>query len=170
MSKTAQRYGRPDRRSCLSAVCGQRQTTPPPPRFWRRGRCCGNYSSAGGPERRAPRWSMPCAKRSDADHDIWSGSPSRMRSVRRISLGMTTRPSSSMRRTIPVAFKSQASSFAISFRKLRFYSTTFFYARGANSAAGGSAFLSPVIDKPLSANIIKNERILKQGEGTWRGI
>ena len=32
------------------------------------------------------------------------GSPSRMRMVRRISLGMTTRPRSSMRRTIPVAF------------------------------------------------------------------
>ena len=35
---------------------------------------------------------------------ISSGSPRRMRWVRRISLGMTTRPSSSMRRTIPVAF------------------------------------------------------------------
>lgn len=33
-----------------------------------------------------------------------SGSPSRIRMVRRISLGMTTRPKSSMRRTIPVAF------------------------------------------------------------------
>ena len=32
------------------------------------------------------------------------GSPSRMRMVRRISFGMTTRPRSSMRRTIPVAF------------------------------------------------------------------
>ena len=35
---------------------------------------------------------------------ICDGSPSRIRSVRRISLGMTTRPRSSMRRTIPVAF------------------------------------------------------------------
>ena len=35
---------------------------------------------------------------------ICDGSPSRMRMVRRISLGMTTRPRSSMRRTIPVAF------------------------------------------------------------------
>ena len=35
---------------------------------------------------------------------ISSGSPLRMRWVRRISLGMTTRPSSSMRRTMPVAF------------------------------------------------------------------
>ena len=35
---------------------------------------------------------------------ISSGSPRRMRWVRRISLGITTRPSSSMRRTIPVAF------------------------------------------------------------------
>ena len=32
------------------------------------------------------------------------GSPSRIRMVRRISLGMTTRPRSSIRRTIPVAF------------------------------------------------------------------
>ena len=35
---------------------------------------------------------------------ISSGSPSRIRMVLRISLGMTTRPKSSMRRTIPVAF------------------------------------------------------------------
>ena len=35
---------------------------------------------------------------------INNGSPSRIRIVRRISLGMTTRPKSSMRRTIPVAF------------------------------------------------------------------
>ena len=35
---------------------------------------------------------------------ISSGSPSRIRMVLRISLGMTTRPRSSMRRTIPVAF------------------------------------------------------------------
>ena len=35
---------------------------------------------------------------------ISSGSPRRMRWVRRISFGMTTRPSSSMRRTMPVAF------------------------------------------------------------------
>ena len=33
-----------------------------------------------------------------------SGSPSRIRIVRRISLGITTRPRSSIRRTIPVAF------------------------------------------------------------------
>ena len=37
-------------------------------------------------------------------HVINDGSPSRIRSVRRISLGMTTRPRSSMRRTMPVAF------------------------------------------------------------------
>ena len=37
-------------------------------------------------------------------HVINDGSPSRIRMVRRISLGMTTRPRSSMRRTIPVAF------------------------------------------------------------------
>ena len=35
---------------------------------------------------------------------VCDGSPSRMRMVRRISLGMTTRPKSSIRRTIPVAF------------------------------------------------------------------
>ena len=35
---------------------------------------------------------------------ICDGSPSRIRMVRRISLGITTRPRSSMRRTIPVAF------------------------------------------------------------------
>ena len=35
---------------------------------------------------------------------ICNGSPSRIRMVRRISLGMTTRPRSSIRRTIPVAF------------------------------------------------------------------
>ena len=35
---------------------------------------------------------------------ISSGSPSRMRMVRRISLGMTTRPRSSILRTMPVAF------------------------------------------------------------------
>ena len=35
---------------------------------------------------------------------ICDGSPSRIRRVRRISLGMTTRPRSSIRRTIPVAF------------------------------------------------------------------
>lgn len=35
---------------------------------------------------------------------INNGSPSRIRMVRRISLGITTRPRSSMRRTIPVAF------------------------------------------------------------------
>ena len=37
-------------------------------------------------------------------NDICNWSPSRIRMVRRISLGMTTRPKSSMRRTIPVAF------------------------------------------------------------------
>ena len=35
---------------------------------------------------------------------VCDGSPSRMRMVRRISLGITTRPKSSIRRTIPVAF------------------------------------------------------------------
>ena len=35
---------------------------------------------------------------------VCDGSPSRIRMVLRISLGMTTRPRSSMRRTMPVAF------------------------------------------------------------------
>ena len=39
---------------------------------------------------------------------ICDGSPSRMRRVRRISFGMTTRPRSSMRRTMPVAFISKS--------------------------------------------------------------
>ena len=37
-------------------------------------------------------------------NDVSDGSPSRMRRVRRISLGMTIRPRSSTRLTIPVAF------------------------------------------------------------------
>ena len=37
-------------------------------------------------------------------NDVNSGSPSRIRIVLRISFGITTRPKSSMRRTIPVAF------------------------------------------------------------------
>lgn len=41
---------------------------------------------------------------SDCFHVINDGSPSRIRRVRRISLGMTTRPRSSIRLTIPVAF------------------------------------------------------------------
>ena len=42
--------------------------------------------------------------RSHGSNVVGDGSPSRIRMVRRISLGMTTRPRSSMRRTIPVAF------------------------------------------------------------------
>ncbi len=41
---------------------------------------------------------------SDTVNVVCSGSPSRIRMVRRISLGMTTLPRSSIRRTIPVAF------------------------------------------------------------------
>ena len=37
-------------------------------------------------------------------NDVCNGSPSRIRKVRRISFGMTIRPRSSTRRTIPVAF------------------------------------------------------------------
>ena len=50
------------------------------------------------------RSSIPKQKRSHDPNVICDGSPSRIRMVRRISLGMTTRPRSSMRRTIPVAF------------------------------------------------------------------
>ena len=39
---------------------------------------------------------------------VCNGSPSRIRSVRRISFGITTRPRSSIRRTMPVAFISQS--------------------------------------------------------------
>lgn len=42
--------------------------------------------------------------RSNRVNAISNGSPSRIRMVRRISLGMTTRPRSSILRTIPVAF------------------------------------------------------------------
>ena len=42
---------------------------------------------------------------SNGDNIVNNGSPSRIRSVRRISLGITTRPKSSIRLTIPVAFK-----------------------------------------------------------------
>ena len=46
---------------------------------------------------------------------ICDGSPSRILSVLRISLGMTTRPSSSILRTIPVAFMVLYSSWIIHF-------------------------------------------------------
>ena len=42
-------------------------------------------------------------------NDVSDGSPSRIRIVLRISFGMTTRPRSSMRLTIPVAFIGQFS-------------------------------------------------------------
>ena len=47
---------------------------------------------------------IPKQNRSHHSNVICDGSPSRIRIVRRISLGMTTRPRSSIRRTIPVAF------------------------------------------------------------------
>ena len=50
---------------------------------------------------KSPIAKQNCSHRANV---ICDGSPSRMRRVRRISLGMTTRPRSSMRRTIPVAF------------------------------------------------------------------
>ena len=63
---------------------------------------------------------------------ICDGSPSRMRSVRRISFGITTRPSSSILLTMPVAFKSQASlKFRLFHGRLRFYSAAFFYTAAA---------------------------------------
>ena len=50
------------------------------------------------------RSSMAKQNLSHRVNDVCNGSPSRIRMVRRISLGITTRPKSSMRRTIPVAF------------------------------------------------------------------
>ena len=47
---------------------------------------------------------IPAQNLSHCSNFISNGSPSRIRIVRLISLGMTTRPRSSMRRTIPVAF------------------------------------------------------------------
>ena len=48
--------------------------------------------------------SIPQQNCSHRVNDVCNGSPSRIRMVRRISFGMTTRPRSSIRRTIPVAF------------------------------------------------------------------
>ena len=53
---------------------------------------------------RSPNFRTPSIKISSFVNVISSGSPSRMRMVRRISLGITTRPRSSMRLTMPVAF------------------------------------------------------------------
>ena len=50
------------------------------------------------------RSSMAKQNFSHGGNVVCNGSPSRILSVRRISLGITTRPRSSMRRTIPVAF------------------------------------------------------------------
>lgn len=52
---------------------------------------------------RFPNSSMAAQNRSHGFHVVSNRSPSRIRSVRLISLGMTTRPSSSILRTIPVA-------------------------------------------------------------------
>ena len=53
---------------------------------------------------RFARSSIPMQNCCHGAYVVCDGSPSRIRMVRRISLGMTTRPKSSMRRTIPVAF------------------------------------------------------------------
>lgn len=58
------------------------------------------------------------------NHVICDGSPSRIRRVRRISLGITTLPSSSILRTIPVALNFPAPPFLFShrfFHRCRFY-------------------------------------------------
>ena len=52
---------------------------------------------------RSEKFSMAKQKRSNGVNPIRDGSPSRILKVRRISLGMTTRPSSSIRLTMPVA-------------------------------------------------------------------
>ena len=60
------------------------------------------------PHSSAPARSASCSRafqvRSMGVNVVSRGSPSRIRRVLRISLGMTTRPRSSMRRTMPVAF------------------------------------------------------------------
>ena len=53
---------------------------------------------------RFSKFTIPKQNRSHHVNVVCDGSPSRIRMVRRISLGITTRPRSSMRRTIPVAF------------------------------------------------------------------
>ena len=53
---------------------------------------------------RFARSSIPKQSFSHGANVINDGSPSRIRIVRRISFGITTRPRSSIRRTIPVAF------------------------------------------------------------------
>ena len=71
---------------------------------------------------------------------ICDGSPSRIFRVRRISLGMTTRPRSSMRRTIPVAFIS------VFLRFLQFPS--YFLPRRENYAkSGGVSAVAPCFPK-----------------------
>ena len=57
-----------------------------------------------------PKWYLPSISSKDIQNfiscvnDVSDGSPSRIRIVRRISFGITTRPRSSIRLTIPVAF------------------------------------------------------------------
>lgn len=58
---------------------------------------------------RLPNSSMAAQNRSHGFHVVSNRSPSRIRSVRRISLGMTTRPNSSILRTMPVARTPSAS-------------------------------------------------------------
>lgn len=53
---------------------------------------------------RLSKSNIPKQYRSHHVNDISDGSPSRIRIVRRISFGITTRPRSSIRLTIPVAF------------------------------------------------------------------
>ena len=72
----------------------------------------GEYEKAAGGTTTVPpaiyilpaRLPMATKARSFGVNEVNSGSPSRIRMVRRISFGMTTLPRSSMRRTIPVAF------------------------------------------------------------------
>ena len=75
-------------------------------------------------------------KRSIRVNPISDGSPSRIRRVRRISLGITTRPSSSILRTMPVAFKYSASLFSVS--NLHFFHARRFYAHLGTAAGIGS--------------------------------
>ena len=61
---------------------------------------CTGYS----PVMRSAKSTIPRMKKSKDVNVVYEGSPSRMRSVRLISLGMTILPRSSTRLTIPVAF------------------------------------------------------------------
>ena len=107
--------------------------------------------------RRFANSSIPKQKRSHGVNAVCDGSPSRMRRVRRISLGMTTRPRSSIRRTIPVAFIRRMSPFVC------FYAPR--VCRHLHSIHGGIWYSG--LDDTSSA---KNAGALFDSGGILRGI